>query len=97
VVSVLCDESKVGALRQVLSDETGTLGVRASTWRRWPATREFSSVEVGGYPVRVKRGPRRIKAEHDDATRVARLIGLPVREVARQAEDAAHRMFDDPE
>ena len=97
VVSVLCDESKVGALRQVLSDETGTLGVRASTWQRWPSTREFSSVDVGGYPVRVKRGPRRIKAEHDDAARVARLIGLPVREVARQAEDAAHRQFDDPE
>ena len=97
VVSVLCEESKVGTLRQVLTDETGTLGVRASTWRRWPATREFSSVEVGGYPVRVKKGPRRIKAEHDDATKVARLIGLPVREVARQAEDAAHRLFDEPD
>ena len=94
VVSVLCEPSTVGRLRQVLADETGTLGIRATTWKRWPATREFASVEVGGYPVRVKRGPRRIKAEHDDAARVARLIGLPVREVARQAEDAAHRMFE---
>lgn len=96
VVSLLCDPSQVAPLRQVLADETGTLGIRATTWRRWPSTREFASVEVGGYPVRVKRGPRRIKAEHDDAARVARLIGLPVREVARQAEDAAHRLFDEP-
>ena len=94
VVSVLCDVSAVGRLRQVLADETGTLGVRAQTWQRWPSERQFSEVEVGGYPVRVKRGPRRIKAEHDDAARVARLIGLPVREVARRAEEAAHRQLD---
>jgi uncharacterized protein (TIGR00299 family) protein len=94
VLSVLCDPATAGALRQVIADETGTLGTRASTWQRWPATREFASVDVGGYPVRVKRGPRRIKAEHDDAARVARLVGLPIREVARQAEEAAHRLFD---
>ena len=93
VVSVLCDISAVDRLRQVLADETGTLGVRAQTWQRWPSERQFSEVEVGGYPVRVKRGPRRIKAEHDDAARVARLIGLPVREVARRAEEAAHRLL----
>ena len=94
VVSVLCDVSRVAGLRQVLADETGTLGVRAQTWQRWPSERQFSEVEIGGYPVRVKRGPRRIKAEHDDAARVARLIGMPVREVARKAEEAAHRLLD---
>ena len=94
VVSVLCEPSLVGVLRQVLVDETGTLGLRASEWRRWPGTRQFAQVEVDGYPVRVKRGPRRIKAEHDDAARVARLVGLPGREVARRAEEEAHRLFD---
>lgn len=94
VVSVLCDPSTVATMRRVLADETGTLGIRAMTWQRWPAAREFATVDVDGYPVRVKRGPRRIKAEHDDAARVARLVGLPVREVARRAEDAAHRLFD---
>jgi uncharacterized protein (TIGR00299 family) protein len=94
VVSVLGDPSAVGRLRQVLADETGTLGIRAQSWRRWPAERQFAEVEVSGYPVRVKRGPRRIKAEHDDAARVAALLRLPVREVARRAEEAAHRLFD---
>ena len=89
-----CDPAAVSRLRQVLADETGTLGIRAQSWQRWPAERQFAEVEVGGYPVRVKRGPRRIKAEHDDAVRVAGLLRLPVREVARRAEEAAHRLFD---
>ncbi|MGH9114519.1 MAG: nickel pincer cofactor biosynthesis protein LarC, partial [Acidimicrobiales bacterium] len=94
VVSALCDVVTVGRLRQVLADETGTLGVRAQTWQRWPAERHFSEVEVDGHVVRVKRGPRRIKAEHDDAARVAAILRIPVREVARRAEEAAHRLFE---
>jgi uncharacterized protein (TIGR00299 family) protein len=94
VISVLSDPPLTARLRQVLVDETGTLGVRAQTWERWPSQRQFSEVDVGGYPVRVKRGPRRIKAEHDDAARVARLLGVPVREVARMAEEEAHRRLD---
>jgi len=94
VVSVLTDPAGVGPLRQVLADETGTLGIRAQSWQRWPSERHFAEVEVLGYPVRVKRGPHRIKAEHDDAARVAALVRLPVREVARRAEEAAHRQFD---
>jgi len=94
VVSVLGDPAALGRLRQVLADETGTLGIRAQSWQRWPAERQFAEVDVLGYPVRVKRGPRRIKAEHDDAARVAGLLRMPVREVSRRAEEAAHRMFD---
>jgi uncharacterized protein (TIGR00299 family) protein len=94
VVSVLGDPAAVAQLRQVLADETGTLGIRAQSWQRWPSTRQFAEVDVSGYPVRVKRGPRRIKAEHEDAVRVAGLLRLPVREVARRAEEAAHRLFE---
>jgi uncharacterized protein (DUF111 family) len=47
--------------------------------------------------VRVKVSPGRVKAEHDDAVRVARLTGLPVREVARRAEQAWHASWtEDP-
>ena len=93
VVSVLSDPTSAGRLRSILSDETGTLGVRAIEWQRWPLERELSEVEVEGYPVRVKRGPGRIKAEHDDAARVAGLLRIPVREVARRAEEAAYRLI----
>jgi pyridinium-3,5-bisthiocarboxylic acid mononucleotide nickel chelatase len=91
----LAEPSSVNRLRQILADETGTLGIRAHSSQRWPSTREFLEVEVGGYPVKVKRGPRRVKAEHDDAARVARLLRVPVREVARRAEESAHRLFGD--
>jgi uncharacterized protein (TIGR00299 family) protein len=94
VISVLADPAAVAPLRQILADETGTLGIRSQSWQRWPAERQFAEVDVDGYRVRVKRGPRRIKAEHDDAVRVAARLHLPVREVARRAEEAAHRRFD---
>lgn len=92
VLTVLCDPSKVDALRHVLASETGTLGVRASTWNRWPSTRSFVTVEVQGFKVRVKVGPHRVKAEHEDAALVAARLGLAVREVARIAEQAAYSL-----
>jgi hypothetical protein len=55
---------------------------------RWPAARTVDSVEVEGYPIRIKVSPGRIKVEHDDAARVARLAGLPLREVLSRAEAA---------
>ena len=87
-VSVLCDPSLAAILRSVLVRETGTMGVRGSTMERWPQGREVGEVEVDGHPVRVKVTANRAKAEHDDAARAARALGLPLREVARRAEEA---------
>ena len=89
VVAALVDPATEGAVRARLQAETGTLGVRRSVLERWVSPRSFEEVEVGGHPVRVKRSPGRVKAEHDDAVRVARLVDLPVREVARRAEEQA--------
>jgi pyridinium-3,5-bisthiocarboxylic acid mononucleotide nickel chelatase len=91
VISVLGDPLDVGRLREVLMAETGTLGVRTHTVSRWASAREMDEVEVDGYVVRVKRSLGRIKAEHDDAARVAERTGRPVREVARLAEEAAYQ------
>jgi uncharacterized protein (TIGR00299 family) protein len=88
VVSVLTDVALVGSLRQVLAAETGSFGVRAHSVQRWPVTREADEVEVGGLPVRVKVSPGRVKAEHGDAARVARRLGMPLREVVSLAEAA---------
>jgi uncharacterized protein (DUF111 family) len=89
IVTALCDPGRVTALRELLAVETGTLGIRTRELQRWVAPRRFEEVEVDGYPVRVKIGPHRVKAEHDDVARVAGLLGLPLREIARRAEQLA--------
>ncbi|HVM68108.1 MAG TPA: nickel pincer cofactor biosynthesis protein LarC [Acidimicrobiales bacterium] len=88
VVSALADEALAPQVSAVLLAETGTLGARARRVDRVAVDRSTAAVSVEGARVRVKVSPGRVKAEHDDAARVARLTGLPAREVARRAEDA---------
>jgi uncharacterized protein (TIGR00299 family) protein len=91
VVSVLVEPALLRVVAELLVNETGTLGVRAYPLRRWPAPREVIEVDVDGQPVRVKRSPQRVKAEHDDAVRAGAVLGRPVREVAAQAESLARK------
>jgi uncharacterized protein (TIGR00299 family) protein len=86
VLSVLCDPALAGQLSEVMTTETGTLGVRASGVQRWATERQPGVAEVEGLPVRVKVSPGRVKAEYSDAARVARITGLPLIEVAARAE-----------
>ena len=97
VVSALADEALAAQVAATLMAETGTLGVRARRVDRVAVDRSTTSVHVEGATVRVKVSPGRVKAEHDDAARVARLTGLPAREVARRAEEAWRASWtDDP-
>ncbi|MGP0005083.1 MAG: nickel pincer cofactor biosynthesis protein LarC [Acidimicrobiales bacterium] len=86
VLSVLCDPALASELAEMMAAETGTLGVRASGVQRWTSERQPGVVEVEGLPVRVKVSPGRVKAEHSDAARVARITGLTLIEVAARAE-----------
>jgi uncharacterized protein (TIGR00299 family) protein len=97
LVSVLCEPSDAARLRALLEAETGTLGVRGLLLERWAAPREVVEVEVFGYPVRVKVTPRRAKAEHADAARVARALRRPLREVVAAAEAAWEAQRGTPE
>jgi pyridinium-3,5-bisthiocarboxylic acid mononucleotide nickel chelatase len=89
VVAVLCHLPDAPRLRDLVAHETGTLGVRLSHLERWPFARSVEEVEVEGLPVRVKRAARRVKVEYEDAARVARRTGLPLREVVSRAEAEA--------
>jgi hypothetical protein len=95
VVSALTDPVLAGQVRDLMMAETGTLGVRGQQLTRWAARRQISEVEVGGYPIRIKTSAMRVKAEHDDAARAARLLGVPVRDVIRRAEEQAHLLTAD--
>ena len=91
---VLCDTALVGDLVQLMTAETGTLGVRAQRLERWPATRSTDSVTIDGETVRRKVGPGRVKAEADDAIALARRRGRTLRDV--QAEATGHQHHPGP-
>ena len=86
VISALCDVALLAPVRATLVREAGTLGVRGVMADRWPEPRSIGEVEVEDRPVRVKIGPGRVKAEFDDAARVAAATGRPVRSVLAEAE-----------
>jgi pyridinium-3,5-bisthiocarboxylic acid mononucleotide nickel chelatase len=85
-LSVLVDPALADELRVVMRAETGTLGIRALHTDRWAAERSTDEVEIAGLTVRIKVSPGRAKAESRDAARVAKLTGLPLREVSAMAE-----------
>lgn len=85
---MLVDPSDAAVVRAVLVRETGTMGVRGRIMERWPQARSFDTVIIDGQEVRVKITAGRVKAEHDDAARAARALGLPLREVVRRADEA---------
>ena len=88
VVSALCDPADAAVVAEVLTAETGSLGVRGHAVERWSAARTFDTVEVDGHRVGVKVTAGRVKAEHDDAASVAEATGRPLREVVARAEAA---------
>jgi uncharacterized protein (TIGR00299 family) protein len=89
IVSALCEPRRVGELRDIIARETGTLGVRSQELQRWVAPRRVDEVDVDGYPVRVKVGPHRVKAEHEDVVRVAAALDRTIADIARLAEERA--------
>jgi len=89
VISVLAEPEDVPGLAALVLKETGALGLRQHAVSRWALPRGWVEVDLGGHRVRVKVGPHRAKAEHDDCARAALALGLPVREVARMAEELA--------
>ncbi|MGH9043468.1 MAG: nickel pincer cofactor biosynthesis protein LarC [Acidimicrobiales bacterium] len=89
-VHVLSDISLVDPLKRLITETTGTFGVRAVSAQRWPAPRSVEVVTVDGHNVRMKHRPGRVKPEFDDVADVAKRTGLGLSEVAFRAEQAWH-------
>ncbi|MFD1563052.1 nickel pincer cofactor biosynthesis protein LarC [Haloarchaeobius amylolyticus] len=100
LVKVICKPEDRERVARKLAEETGTLGVRdAGATHRWIANREFETVtlEIDGeeYEISVKIASDvegvvyDVSAEYDDAKRVARETGVPIRNVLQRAEREA--------
>ena len=88
VLHLLADPVHVGALRQVIQQTTGTMGIRATSVERWPVARTMQQVTVDGMTVRVKVSDGRAKPEFDDVALVAAKTGASLQEVSSRAEEA---------
>jgi len=89
-LSVLCDPRKAADLRNLLLEETPTLGVRQYEVQRYELERTIVSVKTKFGAVRVKRaltpsGRQRLKPEYDDCRALAEKTGQPFETVYRAA------------
>src|SRR5213593_4666929 len=90
VLTALAPPDLAGPLARVLFEETTTIGVRWSEWRRARLDREMVTLTTayGALPFKISRLGGRIVTltpEFADVARIARDKSLPVREVLEQA------------
>lgn len=90
-LSVLTASEHLQAVLDVIFKETTTLGIRIGPIGKRELEREWATVEVEGYEIRMKIGRHHgeitnIAVEYEDAAKVARITGLPLKEIYRLAE-----------
>src|SRR5436853_940324 len=100
VVTALCAPERVGDLSRALFEESTTIGVRWSEWRRARLQRDVVvlTTAYGAIPFKVSRLGGRIVTvtpEFADVARLAREKSLPVREVLDQARADGRRLLHD--
>ncbi len=94
MISVLCDQSQIPTLEDLLFRETATLGIRRYTVSRHKLKRQPIEVETPLGTVKGKLGwlgdrPPTFSPEYDDCARIAAARAIPLREVF----DLAHAAY----
>jgi uncharacterized protein (TIGR00299 family) protein len=89
-LSVLVMRDRLDAVLDAIYRETTTLGVRIREVQKDELERGYESVDVAGHPIRLKLGYRggrviSVSPEFEDAQKVARITGLPLKEIYRRA------------
>jgi uncharacterized protein (TIGR00299 family) protein len=84
-LSVLAPREEISELETILFRETGTFGIRRHLVERSKLQREAVMVETPWGPVKAKHGWRDgievLTPEYEDCARIARLHGVPLRDV----------------
>ncbi len=93
MVTVLCDESQIPAMEEILFRETTTLGVRRYPVSRHKLNRKATEVQTPFGPVQGKLGwldgrPPQFSPEYDDCARIAAAQNVPLRDVYKAAHEA---------
>jgi len=93
-VTVICDSNIEDRVIEILFDETTTLGIRITDEERAELKRWSETVQTGYGEVAVKFrelpcGRRSFSPEYESAARLARLNGVPLEKVFREAASSA--------
>jgi uncharacterized protein (TIGR00299 family) protein len=93
MITVLCDESRITAMEEILFQETTTLGIRRFPVSRHKLKRQAHRVETRFGTILGKLGwladrPPTFSPEYDDCARVASEQKIPLREVYEAAQAA---------
>lgn len=97
IVAVVCKQGDEEKLACILMEETGTLGIRVSRAQRFCINRKTLEISIPGYKGRIRvkaavdsRGKIiNAKVEYEDAKKIAKKTGTPLREVIREIEKRA--------
>jgi uncharacterized protein (TIGR00299 family) protein len=100
VLTALAAHDRLDAVSRVLFEESSTIGVRWSEWRRSRLDREMVTLPTayGALPFKVSRLGGRVVTvtpEFAEVLRIAREKALPVREVLDQARADGRRLLHD--
>jgi len=92
LLTVLCEQSKIGAVERIIFAETTTFGIRRHSVERTKLRRRIEEVQTPFGPVRMKVGERpgiiTVSPEYEDCRQVANQRGVPLQEVMSAARDA---------
>ncbi|MHB8510727.1 MAG: nickel pincer cofactor biosynthesis protein LarC [Actinomycetota bacterium] len=99
-LSVLCGPAEEEAIREVIFEETTTIGLRRRTTEKWMLPREIITVSVEGGSVRVKVATSNgnivgAAPEYQDCVRVARESNRPLKEIYGRAQAAARTALEE--
>ncbi|MCJ7806870.1 MAG: nickel pincer cofactor biosynthesis protein LarC [Clostridia bacterium] len=92
-LTILSSQDKVKLLQDLIFAETSTLGLRLTTARKIMRPRELETVQTEWGSIRIKYTPalnrgnvHHFAPEYEDCHKIAKLSGLPLKEVYRIAE-----------
>ena len=89
LVSVICDNSVMHKIMDILISETGTLGIRVSTLERFTLPRENKKIRISigedffefNYKISTFKGKSEFKIEFDDLKHASDFLSKPIKEV----------------
>jgi uncharacterized protein (TIGR00299 family) protein len=84
-LSVLCKPELAPQIVEFITSETGTLGFRQWDLTKCELPRTLHTINLHGYPVRIKVGPHGAKPEYEDLVAASQGLGKAIRQLSIEA------------